>query len=200
MNQTPQQTASCIPAGWTIVEARSGELIVQAPCGNPGGMTLTGKERPLAQRLLYSLARDMLDSRNAQHQAAGLTVAHVPHNWSTTMPTEGGLYWNKCAEGDFVPTKVYVFEREGVLMCVSEEGITGLEGYHNGPTETQWALVSIPVHTEAIGPHMLLQAFKASAQDTHQLTTDKDGQFKSSTTKMAFEAFIDGATWAVGLR
>lgn len=200
MNQSPAQTSPCIPPGWTILETRDGELIVTAPGGNPGGMTLTGKERPLAQRLLYSLARDMLIAQKDQHQATGLTVAHVPHDWYSAIPTAAGLYWNKCLEGDFVPTKVYVFEREGVLMCVSEVGVTGLEEYHNGLTQPQWARIALPVHTEAIGPHLLLQAFKTSAQGTHQLTMDKDGQFKSSTTQMAFDAFIDGATWAASLQ
>lgn len=201
MNETPAQTNPCIPTGWTVLDVGAGEIIVTAPNGNPGGMTLTGKERPLAQRLLYSLARDMLDSTKSQHQGAdggqgaGLTLAHVPNSWSADMPTVPGLYWNKSFESDFVPTQVFVFERGGVLMSVSHIGVGNLDALHDGLTQPQWARIVIPVHTEAVGPDKLLQAFKESAQGTHELTMDKHGGFMSSTTQMAFDSFIEGATW-----
>jgi hypothetical protein len=38
-----------------------GEIMVMAPDCDPGALTLTPKERTLASRLLYSLARDLLD-------------------------------------------------------------------------------------------------------------------------------------------
>lgn len=201
MTQTPEQTHPCLPADWSILDAGSGEIMVNAPKGDPGGMTLTGKERPLAQRLLYRLARDILDSTKSQHQdvgggqGAGLTVARVPHNWSTVMPTVPGLYWNKCFESASTPSQVYVFEQGGAMMSISDVGVVNLEVFHNGLTEPQWARITIPVHTEAVGPNKLLQAFKDSAKGTHELTMDKHGEFKSSTTQMAFDAFIEGAIW-----
>lgn len=55
--------------GWRIERADRDEIMVMAPECNPGAMTLSPKERALASRLLYSLARDLLDLKE-QHQAA----------------------------------------------------------------------------------------------------------------------------------
>lgn len=45
----------------------------------------------------------------------------------------------------------------------------------------------------------LRAAFEATAQGTHELTKDKDGQYRSSTTQIAFKSFADGARWMSGL-
>lgn len=47
--------------GWRIENGEGGEIMVMAPDCDPGALTLTPKERTLASRLLYSLARDLLD-------------------------------------------------------------------------------------------------------------------------------------------
>lgn len=77
MKQPTAQKNSCIPAGWAVVDAGKGEIIVSAPAGMPGGMTLTDKERLLPQRLLYSLARAMLESTNPNIQPSVSGQAHT---------------------------------------------------------------------------------------------------------------------------
>lgn len=46
---------------WRIENGDRGEIMVMAPDCDPGALTLSPKDRSLASRLLYSLARDLLD-------------------------------------------------------------------------------------------------------------------------------------------
>lgn len=55
--------------GWRIEHGDRDEIMVMAPDCDPGALTLSPKDRSLASRLLYSLARDLLDLKG-QHQAA----------------------------------------------------------------------------------------------------------------------------------
>lgn len=61
---TPGATkyAKHVPHGWTVADIGDGEIIVQAPNANPGGITVTEKDKGLANRLLYALGRAMLDA------------------------------------------------------------------------------------------------------------------------------------------
>ena len=131
MPDKQNQPQTYTPAGWTVRAARNGEVIVSAPQGMPGGMTLTGKERPLPQRLLYALACDILSSQ-------------ASHNWLESMPTAPGLYWMQCGESDSEPVQIYVFERSGVLMSVSDSGVVGLDAFHTGLTQPLWARIPVP--------------------------------------------------------
>jgi hypothetical protein len=61
---TPGATtfAQHVPHGWTVADIGDGEIVVQAPNANLGGITLTEKDKTLANRLLYALGRAMLDA------------------------------------------------------------------------------------------------------------------------------------------
>lgn len=54
---------------WRIESGDCGEIMVMAPDCDPGALTLSSKDRSLASRLLYSLARDLLDLKR-QPQAS----------------------------------------------------------------------------------------------------------------------------------
>lgn len=56
--------AETIPAlmDWSIFE-RDGEIVVSAPFGNPGAITLTGQEKSLHGRLLFALAQAVIEER-----------------------------------------------------------------------------------------------------------------------------------------
>lgn len=61
---TPGATkaAQNIPLGWTVADIGGGEIVVQAPGAVPGGITVSAKDKGLANRLLYALGRAMLDA------------------------------------------------------------------------------------------------------------------------------------------
>jgi hypothetical protein len=55
------KTSTKWPPGWYIgFDPASKEIVISAPKCDPGAITLTGNERPLATRLLYAMAIGLL--------------------------------------------------------------------------------------------------------------------------------------------
>lgn len=65
----PAAPGATVAEGWRIEHGDRDEIMVMAPDCDPGALTLSPKDRSLASRLLYSLARDLLELKDRPQAA-----------------------------------------------------------------------------------------------------------------------------------
>lgn len=114
-----------VPEGWVVVDIGGGEIVVQAPDADSGGITVSPKDRALANRLLYELGRAILD------QAAGQAGPKHHINASKTVAVATDYFWTPMDAHTPRGVKLQLLGKGGVAMYAI---YTGRE-----PFFTDWA-------------------------------------------------------------